>query len=134
MERRRWCSTVVAAAVASAGLGAQTRGSVNVYVKESAGIRRTAYPVNARVPFPQGALADPANTRLMNGEMETSAQIAAETKWRDGSIHWLAVDFNANIGPMESQTYRLEYGGGGRRGRGGGGAVVPVKAPATRRA
>src|ERR1700682_1149548 len=111
MERRRWCSTVVAAAVASAGLGAQTRGSVNVYVKESAGIRRTAYPVNARVPFPQGALADPANTRLMNGEMETSAQIAAETRWRDGSIHWLAVDFNASIGPMESQTYRLEYGG-----------------------
>jgi hypothetical protein len=111
MERRRLCSTVVAAAVASAGLCAQTRGTVNVYVKESAGIRRTAYPVNARVPFPQGALADPANTRLMNGETETSAQIAAETKWRDGSIHWLAVDFNASIGPMESQTYRLEYGG-----------------------
>jgi len=111
MERRRWCSTVVAAAMASAGLNAQSRGSISVYVKESAGIRRTAYPVNARVPFRQGALADPANTRLMNGEMETPAQIAAETKWRDGSIQWLAVDFNASIGPMESQTYRLEYGG-----------------------
>jgi hypothetical protein len=110
MDRRRWC-TVVAAALASAGLDAQTRGSVNVYVKESAGIRRTAYPVNARVPLPQGALADSANTRLVNGEMETPAQIAAESRWRDGSIHWLAVDFNASIGPMESQTYRLEYGG-----------------------
>jgi hypothetical protein len=43
--------------------------------------------------------------------METPAQIAAESRWGDGSIHWLAVDFNASIGPMESQTYRLEYGG-----------------------
>jgi hypothetical protein len=111
MDRRRWCNTLVALTMASAGLNAQSRGSINVYVKESAGIRRTAYPVNARVPFRQGALADPANTRLMNGEMETPAQIAAETKWRDGSIQWLAVDFNASIGPMESQTYRLEYGG-----------------------
>src|SRR6202171_3579603 len=109
METRRWCSTVVAAAVASAGLGAQTRGSVNVYVKESAGIRRTAYPVNARVPFPQGALADPANTRLMNGEMETSAQIATETKWWDGSIHWLAVYFNASNRAMESQSTSILY-------------------------
>src|ERR1700736_5051236 len=111
MDRRRWCNTLVAVTMASAGLNAQSRGSINVYVKESAGIRRTAYPVNARVPFRQGALADPANTRLINGEMETPAQIAAETKWRDGSIQWLAVDFNASIGPMESQTYRLEYGG-----------------------
>jgi hypothetical protein len=110
MNRRRWC-TVVAAALASAGLDARTRGSVDLYVKESAGIRRTAYPVNARVPFPRGALADSGNTRLINGEMETPAQIAAESRWGDGSIHWLAVDFNASIGPMESQTYRLEYGG-----------------------
>ena len=109
MDRRRWC-TAIAAALVAAGLNAQTRGSVNVYVKESAGIRRTAYPVNARVPFPQGVLADSSKARLMNGEMETPAQIAAESMWRDGSIHWLAVDFNASIGPMESQTYRLEYG------------------------
>src|SRR5690242_11076887 len=99
MDRRRWC-TAIAAALVAAGLNAQTRGSVNVYVKESAGIRRTAYPVNARVPFPQGALADSSKARLMNGEMETPAQIAAESMWRDGSIHWLAVDFNASIGPM----------------------------------
>jgi len=109
MSTRRWC-TVIAAAIAAAGLDAQS-GSVTVYVKESAGIRRTTYPVNTRVPFPQGALADAANARLMNGEMETPAQMAAESKWPDGSIRWLALDFNASIGPGESQTYRLEYGG-----------------------
>ncbi|PWU12034.1 MAG: hypothetical protein C5B51_01440 [Terriglobia bacterium] len=102
---------MVTAALASAGLYAQTRGTVNVYVKESAGIRRTSYPVNVRIPFPQGALLDFGNTRLMNGEMETPAQIAAESRWRDGSIRWLEADFNVSIGPMESQTYRLEYGG-----------------------
>src|SRR5579859_5528543 len=97
MDRRTWC-TVAAAALAGAGRGAQTRANVNVYVKESAGIRRTAYPVNARVPFPPGALADSANTRLMKGDMETPAQIRTESRWRDGSVQWLAVDFNASIG------------------------------------
>lgn len=127
MDRRRWC-TVIAAALASAGLDAQTRGSVYVYVKESAGIRRTAYPVNTRVPFPQGALADPANARLMNGEMETPAQMAAESRWPDGSIQWLAVDFNASIGPTESQTYRLEYGGAVKAAAGVRGLTVTENA------
>jgi hypothetical protein len=91
-------------------LGAETGGSVNVYVKEVAGIRRTAYPVAVRVPFPKGTLTDPGRVRLLNGETEMPAQIAVDGKWADGSIQWLSVDFNASIGPMESQTLTLEYG------------------------
>jgi len=46
---------------------------------------------------------------VLNGT-EVSAQYTDEGKWPDGSVQWLAVNFNATIGPNESQTYQLEYG------------------------
>jgi YetA-like protein len=108
MYRLTWLwPATVAAAVA---LGAETVGNLNVYVKESAGIRRTAYPVDVRVPFPKGTLTDPGRVRLLNGGMEIPAQIAVDGKWADGSIQWLSLDFNVSIGPLESQTLTLEYG------------------------
>ena len=109
-----WIATVVAVAVVD--VGAETGGGVNVYVKEDAGIRRTAYPVGVRVPFPKGSLTDPGRVRLLNGGMEMPAQVAVDGKWPDGSVQWLSVDFNASIGPMESQTLTLEYGAGVKPG------------------
>jgi hypothetical protein len=53
----------VAVAVPVVDVNAETSGSVNVYVKEDAGIRRTAYPVGVRVPFPKGSLTDPGRVR-----------------------------------------------------------------------
>src|SRR6516162_4146810 len=109
-----WIATVVAVAVVD--VGAETGGGVNVYVKEDAGIRRTAYPVGVRVPFPKGSLTDPGRVRLLNGGMEMPAQVAVDGKWPDGSVQWMSVDFNASIGPMESQTLILEYGAGVKPG------------------
>jgi hypothetical protein len=63
-----------------------------------------------RAPFPQGALASSANTTLVLNGTEVSAPYTEEGNWPDGSVKWLAVDFNATIGPNESQTYQLEYG------------------------
>src|SRR5262249_12120539 len=89
---------------------AQAATAVNLHVSETAGIRRSGYPVNARVPLAKGALNDPAHTRLMLSDKERAAQVAAESRWPDQSVQWLDVDFNATIGPLEQQTYRLEYG------------------------
>jgi hypothetical protein len=101
-----WLACLVAAAIAHG----QAQPSVNLRVRETAGIRRNAYPVNARVPLATGALKDSAHVRVMFGDHEVPAQIAAESKWPDGSIEWLDVDFNAAIAPLEEQTYRVEYG------------------------
>ncbi|HEX6896518.1 MAG TPA: hypothetical protein VF146_14665 [Bryobacteraceae bacterium] len=90
--------------------GAQTSGSVPLHVKEAGGIRRTAFPVNARIPFGRGVLADSDHVRLVFSGSEVPAQYTAETRWPDGSVQWLDADFNVSIGPKETRTYTLEYG------------------------
>jgi hypothetical protein len=86
--------------------------NVNLYVKETAGIRRMGFPVNARVPLPKGALATATDVRLMSGDAEVPAQFSAESQWPDNSVQWLDVDFNASLAPSELHAYRVEYGSG----------------------
>ena len=109
MSTKLWLTSVLAA-FAGLAIAAETPNSVALSVKETTGIRRYAYPVGVRIPFPQGALASAPNARLMFTGTEIPAQSTDEGKWPDGSVQWLAVNFNANIGPNESQTYQLEYG------------------------
>ncbi len=103
------------ALLASAGLlQAQPAPQVVVlHVSESAGIRRTTYPVNARVPFARGTMADASHVRLLRQGAEVPAQFQVdqeEAQWPDGSVKWLDVDFNASIGPLETADYMVEYG------------------------
>jgi len=110
VKRSRVAALIVA--ICALGAKAQTATSVPVYVKETAGIRRTAYPVNARIPFPKGALPDPARVRLAFNSAEVPVQFTPEARWPDGSVQWLDADFNVTIGPNENRTYTLEYGSG----------------------
>ena len=112
----------LAACIAAAPLDtrAQTPGSVSLDVEDTTGIRRTGYPVHARVPFPQGALARANQVRLLLGADEVPAQATLTSRWPDGSVQWLAVDFNVSIGPEETRSYRLEYGPGASPGAGPG--------------
>jgi hypothetical protein len=63
-----------------------------------------------RIPFPKGALSSAASARIVFAGAEVPAQFAAESQWPDGSVQWLTTDFNATIGPNETQSYQLEYG------------------------
>src|ERR1700674_4758747 len=63
---------------ASAG-AEQARRSAAIQVTEATGIRRTEYPVNARVPLPRGALADAAHARLRLSDADQPAQSSAES-------------------------------------------------------
>jgi hypothetical protein len=83
--------------------------SRQIDVSETAGIRRTEYPVTARVELPRGALRDAANARLKLTE-DVIAQFTAETPWDDGSVRALSVDFNVSLGPAERRRYVLEFG------------------------
>ena len=85
-------------------------GSADLSVRETAGIRRNAYPVIGRVTVASGALADPSRVRLMFNGREIGAQVGVESRWPDNSIRGLEVNFNASIGPLERQTYRVEFG------------------------
>jgi hypothetical protein len=83
--------------------------SRQIEVSETAGIRRTEYPVTARVDVPRGALRDASNARLKLTD-DVIAQFAAETAWDDGSVRALSVDFNVSLGPAERRRYTLEFG------------------------
>ena len=87
-----------------------------LYVMETAGIRRFNYPVQARVPFEAGALRNAYDVRLLRDDMEVPAQMTAESRWRDGSVQWLSVNFNTSIGPGSTETFQVEYGVGVRGG------------------
>jgi hypothetical protein len=99
-----------AAILASSILQAQTSKTVELTVKETTGIRRFRFPVGVRVPFPKGALPSNAHAKLTLSGAEVPAQFTTENTWPDGSVQWLAVDLNAEIGPNEEQKYQLEYG------------------------
>ncbi len=89
-------------------------GAIALHVTESSGIRRFGYPVQARVPFAAGALHDASTVRLLSGRDEVPAQYTVDTRWPDGSVQWLDIDFSASIGPDETTTYAVEHGPGVR--------------------
>lgn len=88
---------------------------VEFTVHETAGLRRFGYPVTASLQLPQGALADAALARLLwRDSKEIAAQFTALSKWPDGSVRALDVDFTSSIGPMEAESYRVEFNGAPR--------------------
>jgi exo-rhamnogalacturonan lyase-like protein len=108
---RRWmCAMVAATAVAAPS--AQSPRSVSLHVTEAGGMRRTQFPVSARIPFPQGVLRDAGNIKLLLNQTEVAVQAAPESRWPDGSVQWATLDLNVTIGPTESQTYSVQYGEG----------------------
>ncbi|MBI5688166.1 MAG: hypothetical protein HZC54_24090 [Verrucomicrobia bacterium] len=90
-------------------------------VSEIVGLRRFGYPVTASLETPQGALRDAATARLFDAKgKEVTAQFTAMAKWPDGSVRRLDADFTSSLGPMETETYRVELvGGAARSGKGG---------------
>ena len=106
------CGIALLSLATIAGPHAQSPKTVAIQVSETTGIRRTEYPVSARVPISRGVLADTAHARLRVNETDAPAQISSQAQWDDGSVRALDVDFNVSIGPGESRTYQLEYGAG----------------------
>lgn len=95
------------------GVLAQPSPATRVFhVRETAGIRRTEYPVTARVPLPRGALRDAGQARILTNGAEVPAQYSAASTWDDGSVQAVEIDFNASMNPEEDRRYELQYGAG----------------------
>ena len=108
----KWTCAVLVVLSAAVVAAQNPPSSIPVHVSEVGGIRRTQFPVTARIPFPRGVLKDPSSIRLLSNQMEVPGQASVDSRWPDGSIQWLSVDLNVTIGPNESQTYSLQYGEG----------------------
>ena len=74
--------------------------------------RATNVPVRTGVPFPYGALPSLAQLRLEEGEKgkPVPAQFDALSRWPDGSLKAVLVQFVGDLGP--AKRYRLVYGSG----------------------
>lgn len=102
----------LAVALAPALVWGQNPAGVMLQVSETAGIRRNFYPVHAVVSLPQGALMEPTTTRLVSAQTgeEVGVQVIPASRWPDGSVESLLVDFNLSLGPEETRSFRFEYG------------------------
>lgn len=91
-------------------LQAQTARPITIQVTETTGIRRNEYPTTAHVQMTRGTLANADHVRLRANNADVPAQFAVGSKWDDGSVRMLDVDFNVSILPGESRSFQLEFG------------------------
>ncbi len=75
-----------------------------------AGLPPEGYPATWGVPFARGRLPDPARVRMVGAEGEAlPLQTRVLTRWDDGSVRWLLLDFPARTQDRGSGL-TLEYG------------------------
>ena len=70
MRFRSLVFALLTSVIAAQPVFSQAGKAISFSVKETAGIRRNAYPVNARIPFAQGTLKDPEHVRLSQEDKE----------------------------------------------------------------
>src|SRR5262245_49684628 len=89
---------------------AQSPRPITIQVTETTGIRRNEYPTTAHVTMTRGTLANADHVRLRAANADVPAQFGIASKWEDGSVRMLDVDFNVSILPGETRSFELEFG------------------------
>ena len=93
-------------------------GEINVSVSEPTGIARAHWPITSGVPLARGELSDPGNVSLISPSGDSiPVQTEALSRWPDGSIRWLLLDFQADFKPGERANFRLRSGESQRSAR-----------------
>ena len=84
------------------------RVAVGLQVVESAGVERCHWPVTRGVPFPSGAVRNPARLGVKDADgRPVSAQFRVLSRWPDESLKWVLVDFQADVPPGGSSSYTV---------------------------
>jgi len=97
----------------AAGLatGVTTAGAISLRLPQRDIANDVPWPVRTGVPFPKGALNDPANVRLLAGRNEIPCQVDVRARWSPrGSIRWLGLTFVAEPKNGRTPDYQLVYG------------------------
>lgn len=76
--------------------------TIDIQVRETAGIRRFGYPISLELPK---LSIGPANARVRDGSKPVAAQIRQQD---GGGASWL--DFNLSLMPNEARTLTLQHG------------------------
>lgn len=99
-----------------APVAVETSGRIPLFILNEPGATLNNAPMSVGVPFPQGALLDPDQTRLVDESgREIPLQSRVTAKWsRFGSVRWMLCDFTVDLNG-EPRTVFLEYGPGVQR-------------------
>jgi hypothetical protein len=82
--------------------------SLPLLLEEPTGIVRCDEPVTVGIPLPQGAVYDPAALVLVDpGDHLCPLQAQALTRWCDGSVRWILLDFQASVAANGKAIYQL---------------------------
>ncbi|MBB31524.1 MAG: hypothetical protein CME25_21780 [Gemmatimonadetes bacterium] len=99
--------------------------SVEIRVREPAGIARRNLPVTQGVPLPEGVVTDAESIVLLDEEgHRISSQLRVMSRWPDGSLKWILVDFQADLEADGEAAFRLMVGEPGYCAEGSGIKVV----------
>ena len=84
---------------------------VEISVKEHGGVPRPLWPVTGGVPLPKGTARDPAELVLKDATGKpVPCQMNTVTRWRDNSVKWLELNFQASLAPGAKAKYSLARG------------------------
>jgi hypothetical protein len=105
-------TTVLCLAVATSvdAAGAPAESAPRISVSERGGTLRRSWPVTLGVPLPKGWLAAGSAVHVRGARGPLLAQSRALAEWRDGSVRWLLVDFQADLQPRETREFQLQGG------------------------
>ncbi|GEM_PF-1041833 len=84
---------------------------IEAHILDPSGVARQGWPVSMGVPFAKGELKSARNVRVLDAkgrELPSYADVRAA--WPDGSIKWVLVDFQTDIGPMERRRFCVAFG------------------------
>lgn len=97
--------------VVGAPTGVATSGRVPLRILNDPAATVSSMPMTVGVPFPRGALASPANVRLVDESgKEQPLQVRESGRWsRFGPVKWLLCDFTVDLAG-EPREWFLEYG------------------------
>ncbi len=85
-------------------------------VAEPSGVSRSQWPVTSGVPFAEGTLHNEKAVALFNAsDEEVPLQTEVLTRWKDGSIRWLLLDFQVDLPAHQKSSWTLKYGAGVQR-------------------
>ncbi|MGQ9555645.1 MAG: exo-rhamnogalacturonan lyase family protein [Anaerolineae bacterium] len=98
------------ASVMSLSQGKMATGRIPFRISNEVGEPASAWPITWGFPFPQGALWDLRNLRVVTevGEV-VPAQKRVQVSWADGSVRWALLDMQVNLPPAGLDLW-LEYG------------------------
>ena len=82
-------------------------------VREPAGVLREAWPVTSGVPIPRGRLRQARRVALRDAHGQAvPVQAEVLSRWPDGSVRWLLLDFQVDLKPRAARQLVLAYGPG----------------------